>query len=1439
MDAVASLTHKQEGERLELRITISGPRREADLRVMCSSTDRVRALTEAAANKLEAGTGHALWCERRRLRLDPDALLGESGIRWGDRLLLDPPASEPTRIGGGAAVVELAVISGPASGERFDLGAGEYVLGRDPQGDVVIADPSLSRHHLDVMVDETQLRLADAGSANGTALNGEALTPGSFVTVREHDDLQLGRTILRVSSCRTTRATTPSLSDGRIAVNRPPRVTSPGDPYERQFKAPPSRARGPRLPLAASLLPLAAGVLLFVLLKSPVMLAVAALTPLMALSTFFSDRRGGKKSYAREAAEFRAELKRALAALDEALAAETEARRAEAPDATAVLARARELASTLWERRPTEEDFLRLRIGVADLPARSSLVVKDGGERELQQEVEAALSGRRLLSSVPLTVDAAGAGVIGLVGPPASVSGLSRWLLLQAAVLHSPGELVVMAALTRTSMEDWAWLKWLPHLRPDRVGLDADAVLTEEEQIEGLLSDLRELAAARRKHTDGSASDPQARPAHVLVLVEEDAAPARAVVERTLMEIEGQGITLLWLGRRSHDLPGRTGAIVELDAERAVLSLTDVATGEVVPATSAEGVSGELAAETARTLAPLRDAGELARAGDIPKRVGLLDLLDLVPPSAVSLAERWARWNGSLAATVGVGVSGPLTLELRSEGPHALIAGTTGSGKSELLRTLVASLSAMVPPNRLSFLLIDYKGGAAFAPCAILPHVVDVVSDLDEHLAERALISLDAELKRRERILAHYGVDSLIDLERDGSPDCPANLVIAVDEFAKLRDEVPKFVDGVVDIAQRGRTLGVHMVLAAQTLRNAFTQAIRVNVNIKLALRVADEGESEDVIESPLAARIPSGERMRGRAFVRTGHDELREFQAAYVSGHSLSVEGQLEVLLFELGHQRRASGARDTDDDGQSDLVLLGHAAQDAQARLGLADPLPPWLPPLPTVLDLTALDAPGDGGVAIGLLDLPHLQRQEALGVNLDTVGHLAIFGAGNSGKTTALAALALSLARDASPEKLCLYGLDAGGGGLGALESLPHCAGIVPAHDAERVERLMRLLALQVARHSRETQRGRAGVGARTVLLLDDLGSFAQQYDRPGLDSPFERLGQVLAGGRAAGVHVALTASRRGVLPPALGVHFGQRLALRMNNEEDMLALGLEPKAVRGAKLPPGRGFTQDSQEFQIGVVVVDGTPVALADAAAQVEGERSDAAISIGVLPDAVSRTSLGRTQSLDSVPLGISDVDLAVATVDLSTMHLLVVGPYRSGRSTALATLARSITDPLPVAELYLLAPRRSPLRELQVWKASATSAEECDQLLSVLLERHEAGELGATPAFLFVDDGGEISSARGLAVLEQLVRAGRDSELRVIAAVETGASRGIGIAWIRELRREGHGLLLAPDLATDGDLLGAPLPRRLSTQMVPGRGFLVVRGAAELVQVAS
>jgi S-DNA-T family DNA segregation ATPase FtsK/SpoIIIE len=337
---------------------------------------------------------------------------------------------------------------------------------------------------------------------------------------------------------------------------------------------------------------------------------------------------------------------------------------------------------------------------------------------------------------------------------------------------------------------------------------------------------------------------------------------------------------------------------------------------------------------------------------------------------AAGVLERWSSPGRSTRAVLGRGPDGVFSVDLSRDGPHALVAGTTGSGKSELLQTLIASLALANRPDELTFVLVDYKGGAAFGPCARLPHTVGLVTDLDGSLVERALASLSAELSRREAVLQAVGAKDVEEHRRRVGGGAPLpRLVIVVDEFASLAEELPDFVGGLVGIAMRGRSLGVHLVLATQRPEGVVSPDIRANTNLRLCLAVARETESRDVLDAPVAARI--SRTTPGRAWARTGHAELTPFQAGRVGGRRPSVVRRdaapsVEVLPpADLGAplpRRTGPSGQEAADEPVTDLSLLVDACVAAAEQLGLPRQRSPWLPPLPHRLVLADLPAVPD---------------------------------------------------------------------------------------------------------------------------------------------------------------------------------------------------------------------------------------------------------------------------------------------------------------------------------------------------------------------------------------------------------------------------------------------------------------------------------------------
>ena len=403
------------------------------------------------------------------------------------------------------------------------------------------------------------------------------------------------------------------------------------------------------------------------------------------------------------------------------------------------------------------------------------------------------------------------------------------------------------------------------------------------------------------------------------------------------------------------------------------------------------GISRSTAERAARRLAPLVDPEDLAsRSTGLPRSVRLGDIGS---DDAGDIARRWtcAGPDPRVRATIGRSADGVVDIDLVRDGPHGLIAGTTGAGKSELLRTLVVSLAAEVSPDHLSFVLIDFKGGATFDTCARLPHTVGVVTDLDEGLAERALISLDAEIRRRERLLRAVCADDLTVYRRNATEALP-RLVVIVDEFATLANELPDFLTALVGIAQRGRSLGVHLLLATQRPAGVVTDDIRANTSLRLALRVHDRSDALDVVADERPAAFPRG--VPGRAALRLGPDELVVFQTASCTG---SVRSPATRLTVDRPHECGVD-----DSTAPTELEVLVDSIIRAAAIAGVAEAHRPWLDPLPEVLDRSILP---DDPSSIGLIDDPARQARRPLRWER---GNLLLVGAVGSGTTSTAIAL-----------------------------------------------------------------------------------------------------------------------------------------------------------------------------------------------------------------------------------------------------------------------------------------------------------------------------------------------------------------------------------------------------------------------------------------------
>jgi S-DNA-T family DNA segregation ATPase FtsK/SpoIIIE len=1439
-----------------MRITLRDATRDRDVNVDAHAGATVSELAAALAEHAGVTRADVLFADRPG-RLQAGDTITSCGLLTGDIVSLDGPVAARTlpTLGSGPPAATLVAMGGPAAGLRIGLAAGRYVVGRDRSADVPIADASMSRRHFAVAIDGSgSCRVSDVGSSNGTAIEGTGLAVDAEHALGADEAVEAGRSTFTCEPWSPIDESAARKSGAAILHNRQPRVSRGYEPPTLRVDPPPAAARAIRIPLVMAIVPMFMGGALYLLTKSPMMLMMCAMSPLMMIGSSLGERRSGRREHVEQLARFNASVESLDALLTSSRAEEQLERRAATPHAGDLVARAIDHTPDLWERRPTDKDFLDLRLGVADQPSIVSVLFAPGGDANLRSGVEEKIRAHETVPVVPVHVRPTTVGAIGVVGAADVVDGIARWIMVEFATLQSPRDVVITAALSFERSEDWSWLSWLPHVDHPASPLDGNHIAIGEQPARDLLRRLATIASDRRQESDGRKR--VRRRTSIIVLIDEDVAPEAVVVDGLLDGCADIDIVAVWLGRERRHLPGGCGVIVEASSDRAVADVTWTA-GNSVRDASVDSLGLGIAESIARSLAPVEDTTAGGAAASVPRSVALVELLDLVEPTWERIAARWrARHGERLDATVGVSADGPFSLDMRADGPHALVAGTTGAGKSELLQTLIAALAASHPPDRIAFLLVDYKGGAAFKDCVGLPHSVGMVTDLDEHQVHRALISLNAELKRREHVLQASATRDLQELERRDPQNAPPSLVIVIDEFATLAKEVPQFVDGVVDVAQRGRSLGVHLVLATQRPGTAVTENIRANTSLRLALRVAGTAESDDVIGAPDAARLPKS--VPGRAIARTSPTELELFQAGYVGGRTSAGQASRPIEVRDVIPPAASTtqGGTPISNDEITDLHLLVEAIGQATTELGITPPGSPWLPPLgPAVAleDVRTADAPGRA--AIGLVDEPQLQRQVPFELDLPGDGNLLIFGAGGSGKTTALRTIAVALARSHRPRELNIHGLDFAGRGLQALEALPHCGSVIPGDDEERVARLLMLLRRMIDTRSQLFADRRVANLAdfqrsypdepmpRVVLLLDSYAGFLEIYERVDLGKLVEALPRIVADGRAAGVHVVITADRRAAVPSAVASLIAARLILRMGSDDEYQMLGLPARTVKGAVLPSGRGFLADGREVQIATVA--GTTVAreeasaLASLAERLAAETPERADAIRQLPRDVAASELPVAPQPLTATFALDDLDLAPVTASLADSHFLVVGPYRAGRSSALDTIAAGLRASTPDLTTHLLAPRRSWLVQGTEWDTVSRGVDECEAKISELLDDllGAAGTRDLAPVLVVLDDAGELAESSVASSLDMLIKRGRDAHVRCLMSIETGQARHYA-TWIREIRKDGRGVLLDPNLDLDGELLGARLPRRTNAVFPPGRGYMVSDGRVGLVQVA-
>lgn len=837
--------------------------------------------------------------------------------------------------------------------------------------------------------------------------------------------------------------------------------------------------------------------------------------------------------------------------------------------------------SRLYEKNYNDDDFLQIRIGTCDAAASYQIefdapeMVMD--EDELVKEAGALVEEFSIIQDKPVVIDLKKAH-LGLVGEKNLIHEQIKLYIAQLTFFHSYHDLQIINIYDKKYNDDFAWMNWFPHLKIQSINVNGN--INSERMRDQILGSLQQILKERQIKNEEKKKESRYVP-HFLFIIDEP----KLIIEHAIMEFLGKsdftlGFSILYTTYLRSNLPENIGTVLLLeDSEHGTLLMEEK---KVIDRKIKLQNCGNVKLEwMARNVCALKH--EKGMTSHIPNSITFFDMYGIKRPEELQIAKRWKENQAYRTLAVPLGVRAVddyvyLNLHEKAHGPHGLVAGTTGSGKSEIIQSYILSLVVNFHPYEVGFLLIDYKGGGMAGLFKDMPHLLGTITNLDGSESQRAMASIKSELARRQRIFSNHNVnhiDSYNKLFKNGEAKEPIpHLFLISDEFAELKKEQPDFMAELVSTARIGRSLGVHLILATQKPSGVVDDQIWTNSKFKLALKVQDEADSREILKTADAAGITQP----GRAYLQVGNNEVYElFQSAW-SGAAYSRDGEKEETdmrvyrLNELGqgellNMDLSSADEDTSVKATQLDVTIQYVKKTFEQE-GVPSVKKPWLPPLKTMLvsphvekiaDITEKKKP-DLQIALGMVDIPEEQAQEELVIDLMKEGHIAYFASAGYGKSTMLMTAVLSLAIKNDVELVNFYIIDLGNSALIPLSNLPHTADYMQFDDTVKIGKLIRILQEEMNTRKKlfaekmaqnfDVYNQTADVPLKAIVVVVDNFDVVTEigYDE---EEFFTRLSR---DGSGLGIYLIITATQSGAVRFATLNNFKVKIAGFMFDESE---------------------------------------------------------------------------------------------------------------------------------------------------------------------------------------------------------------------------------------------------------------------------------------------
>lgn len=1027
----------------------------------------------------------------------------------------------------------------------------------------------------------------------------------------------------------------------------------------------------------------------------------------------------------------------------------------------------------IYEKTPLHFDFLYYRLGLGQVPTSYKLTYgqeeRSGKKDALEEEGYALYTRHKKIPDLPIVANLSH-GPVGYIGPRNLVLEQLQLLVMQLAVFHSYHDVQVITIMPEEERDQWDWLRWLPHATLQE--LNVRGFVYNQRTHDQVLNSLNQILKLRKaQKEEATRQETTLYSPHYVVLVTDE----KLILDHIIMEFFTEdptdlGCSLIFV----QDVMSSLSENI-----KTVVNIKDRNTGQLV---MEEGILREIdfrldhfpegydKERIARTLAPLNHLQNLK--SSIPDTVTFMEMYGAETFSDLQVLQKWQQNAPYKSLAVPIGLRGKedlvyLNLHEKAHGPHGLIAGTTGSGKSETIQSYILSLAVNFHPHDVAFLLIDYKGGGMANLFKNLPHLLGTITNLDGAQSMRALASINAEIHRRERLFREFEVNHINQYQKkfkNGEATEPLpHLFLISDEFAELKVNQPDFIKELVSIARVGRSLGVHLILATQKPSGVVDDQIWSNSRFKLALKVADRTDSMEMLKTPDAAEITQ----TGRAYLQVGNNEVYElFQSAWsgadyqpdkdemgIEDHTIYLIndlGQYEVLNQDLSGLDLAEDIKEVPTELEaivSQIQLLTESQQ--------IPPVPqPWLPPLKERMTLQELEPiqPQEAweqkkpvSVLLGMADIPQAQKQEPVSVNLSKDGHILLYGSPGTGKTTFLQSAAMDLARKFSPKDVTLYLMDFGTNGLAPLGQLPQVADTLLLDQTEKIAKFVRIMERELNRRKKllsdygvgtlELYRQASGQQEPAIIIL--LDSYESMKEEAYEAELFKLLVRISREGLSIGVHLLVTAGRQSNLRAQFYANFKHQLSLPQNDVGEVRSIvGSTPLAATMEDIK-GRALMKRDEVDVIQLAL----PVAGANDAQVLNNLRQEVASlqeawtgqrpsAIPMVPeelteaDFYSRASVQAAYKQGLVPLGLDMETVEPITWNLSKGNILYLTDKEEQMGAFTEQIARG------KQKVIVLAPKYHSIPEMEGVLLVSSEEDQVDMIQAVkskVTERLEAG----------------------------------------------------------------------------------------------------------------